>query len=183
MNGCRSWTKTLTVSSFLFVSRLQAGAPLTEGVEVALDPSELELDPAAMQARWERYHLTFCYSRSCAIVIFGAGLGGFSFEFKSFEKLQRVCVMFFKGAWASVRCWNIPCRFQIRTAIEGKRKSTSEGRSQWHGRRTCGKTEGARSLTYILFAIINQSWYVIFDVVIGNSPSIPPLERWSYNFE
>lgn len=30
---------------------LQAGAPLTEGVEVALDPSELELDPAAMQAR------------------------------------------------------------------------------------------------------------------------------------
>ena len=29
----------------------QAGAPLTEGVEVALDPSELELDPAAMQAR------------------------------------------------------------------------------------------------------------------------------------
>ena len=27
------------------------GAPLTEGVEVALDPSELELDPAAMQAR------------------------------------------------------------------------------------------------------------------------------------
>ena len=37
--------------SFLFVCRLQAGAPLTEGVEVALDPSELELDPAAMQAR------------------------------------------------------------------------------------------------------------------------------------
>lgn len=32
-------------------SRYQAGAPLTEGVEVALDPSELELDPAAMQAR------------------------------------------------------------------------------------------------------------------------------------
>lgn len=31
--------------------RYQAGAPLTEGVEVALDPSELELDPAAMQAR------------------------------------------------------------------------------------------------------------------------------------
>lgn len=35
----------------LFSSRYQAGAPLTEGVEVALDPSELELDPAAMQAR------------------------------------------------------------------------------------------------------------------------------------
>lgn len=31
----------------------KAGAPLTEGVEVALDPSELELDPAAMQARYE----------------------------------------------------------------------------------------------------------------------------------
>ena len=35
----------------LFFSRYQAGAPMTEGVEVALDPSELELDPAAMQAR------------------------------------------------------------------------------------------------------------------------------------
>ena len=37
--------------SFLFFSRLQSGAPMTEGVEVALDPSELALDPAAMQAR------------------------------------------------------------------------------------------------------------------------------------
>ena len=27
---------------------------MTEGVEVALDPSELELDPAAMQARLVR---------------------------------------------------------------------------------------------------------------------------------
>ena len=34
--------------SFLFFSRLQAGAPTTEGVEVALDPSDLELDPIAM---------------------------------------------------------------------------------------------------------------------------------------
>lgn len=35
----------------VFFSCYQVGAPLTEGVEVALDPSELELDPAAMQAR------------------------------------------------------------------------------------------------------------------------------------
>ena len=39
------------ISRFFVFSRYQAGAPLTEGVEVALDPSELELDPAAMQAR------------------------------------------------------------------------------------------------------------------------------------
>lgn len=99
--------------SFLFVSRLQAGAPLTEGVEVALDPSELELDPAAMQARWERYLLTFCYSQSCAIVILGGWAGWVQFEFKRFEKLQRVCVMFFKGAWASVRCWNMVTKVEF----------------------------------------------------------------------
>ena len=61
--GCGSQTSKMSayqcncltiVSSFngLFLfSRYQAGAPMTEGVEVALDPSELELDPAAMQAR------------------------------------------------------------------------------------------------------------------------------------
>ena len=44
----------MTISSFngLFSSRYQAGAPMTKGVEVALDSSELELDPAAMQARY-----------------------------------------------------------------------------------------------------------------------------------
>lgn len=51
MAVARGQRHTLGQFSFLFVSRLQAGAPLTEGVEVALDPSELELDPAAMQAR------------------------------------------------------------------------------------------------------------------------------------
>ena len=41
----------LLLTDYFSPSRYQAGAPLTEGVEVALDPSELELDPAAMQAR------------------------------------------------------------------------------------------------------------------------------------
>ena len=34
------------------ISLLQTSGPVSEGVEVALDPSELDLDTATMTARW-----------------------------------------------------------------------------------------------------------------------------------
>lgn len=47
----------------------QAGAPLTDGVEVALDPSELELDPAAMQARLAVKRFYLLRARSCHLTV------------------------------------------------------------------------------------------------------------------